>query len=207
MTELKYNIKYPEYNFNYHIKKDLYYNRTIPLLSKCKKNSFENKCTQTEKTFQNRTFSNDSDSSSCSLGSPLSRTHSISNYHNNKKKEITIEKVKSIFKESVLLEDVEEEKEFIKVNKKIMSVKEIEKYIFINDDDKIGVLSDSLFLILKEQQEPKLFKYKDSNPINFSKDFPELVKDMETYTKANLQTFQYMLLNKETLKDPEIRDN
>ena len=138
MTELKYNIKYPEYNFNYfnyHIKKDLYYNRTIPLLSKCKKNSFENKCTQTEKTFQNRTFSNDSDSSSCSLGSPLSRTHSISDYHNNKKKEITIEKVKSIFKESVLLEDVEEEKEFIKVNKKIMSLKDVEKCIFLDKDD------------------------------------------------------------------------
>ncbi|WP_431137045.1 LTA synthase family protein [Psychroserpens mesophilus] len=78
-------------------------------------------------------------------------------------------------------------------------------YIFINDDNKIGVLSDSLFLILKEKEKPKLFKYKQKNTTDFSKDFPEIIEDMETYTKANLQTYQYMLLNKEILKSPVLK--
>ncbi|WCO02392.1 LTA synthase family protein [Psychroserpens ponticola] len=82
-------------------------------------------------------------------------------------------------------------------------LKEQRPYIFINDDDKIGVLSDSLFLILKEKEAPKLYKYKNNNTTDYSKDYPEIIKSMETYTKANLQTFQYMLLNKETLKSPE----
>jgi len=167
MSELEYNIKYPEYNFNYHIDKNFYYHctrylnnkcsclncATTSLLSKYKKNSFENKCTQTENS-----FSNNSDSSP--LGSPLTRLNSISGYDSDEKKEeeynktkLKIEKVernilaedieeekeynktKSKIERNILVEDVEEEKEFIKVNKKIMSVKEIEKYIFINNDD------------------------------------------------------------------------
>ena len=81
-------------------------------------------------------------------------------------------------------------------------LKEQRPFIFINDDDKIGVLNDSLFLIMKNKQEPKLYKYRNSNTTDFSKDFPEIINDMEDYTKANLQTYQYMLLNKETLKSP-----
>ena len=142
MTELKYNIKYPEYNFNYnfnyHIKKDLYYNRTIPLLSKCKKNSFENKCTQTKKTFENkctqikktfenRTFSNDS----------------ISDYDSDKKKEknynkikLKIKKINLPFKKNILVEDVDREiPDFITIGEKIMSLKDVEKCIFLDKDD------------------------------------------------------------------------
>ena len=82
-------------------------------------------------------------------------------------------------------------------------LKEQRPYIFINDDDKIGVLSDSLFLILKDKQDPKLFKYKNSNTTDFSNEYPDILYEMEKYTKANLQLYQYMLLNKETLKSPE----
>ncbi|OUR91431.1 hypothetical protein A9Q87_10765 [Flavobacteriales bacterium 34_180_T64] len=78
-------------------------------------------------------------------------------------------------------------------------LKERRPYIFINDDDKTGVLSDSLFLILKNKQAPKLFKYKDSNTTDFSSEYPEVISEMKTYINANLQTYQYMLLHKETL--------
>lgn len=171
MTELKYNIKYPEYNLNYHINKDLFYHCTKYLDKKCscincvttsllpkyKKNNFgnkctqtentfsnnndsSNKCTQTENTFQNRTFSNSSDSSSsyCSLGSPLTRLNSIFDYDSDEKKEEEYKKIKSKIEKverNILVEDVEEEKEFVTIGERVISVKEIEKCIFLDEAD------------------------------------------------------------------------
>lgn len=80
-------------------------------------------------------------------------------------------------------------------------LKETRPFIFINDDDKIGVLSDSLFLIFREDHEPKLYKYRESDKHNYINNFPTQASKMEEYTKANMQVFQYMLTNKETLKE------
>jgi phosphoglycerol transferase MdoB-like AlkP superfamily enzyme len=70
---------------------------------------------------------------------------------------------------------------------------ETRPFTIVNDDDKIGVLNDSLFLIMKEGEPSKLYRYKNKNTQDFSSDYPAMVADMELYAKANLQTYQYLL--------------
>ena len=71
-------------------------------------------------------------------------------------------------------------------------------FIFVNDDDKIGVINDSLFLIMKENEKPKLYKYRNNDKKDYSTEYPIMVSSMMNYTKANMQTFQYMLKNNYT---------
>ena len=78
-------------------------------------------------------------------------------------------------------------------------LKEERPFIFINDDDKIGVLNDSLFLILKDEERTKLYKYKNNGTHDYSDVYPEIMLQMQEYVKANMQVLQYMLLNERTL--------
>ena len=71
-------------------------------------------------------------------------------------------------------------------------------YIIINDDDKFGVLDTTQLLIIKKDEQPKLYNYSDKDPKNYAKTYSEKAKKMETYAKSNLQVFQYMLLNNKT---------
>jgi len=79
-------------------------------------------------------------------------------------------------------------------------LKEQRPYIFINDDDKVGVVSDSLFLIMRDNQKSKLHKYKKDDLNNYADQYPKEVERMEEYVKFNLQTYQYMLLHPKTLQ-------
>jgi phosphoglycerol transferase MdoB-like AlkP superfamily enzyme len=81
-------------------------------------------------------------------------------------------------------------------------LKEERPFIFVNDDDKIGVLNDALFLIMKDKETAKLYKYKNNDKTNYVKEYPEIVNNMQEYAKANMQVFQYMLLNEQTLMLP-----
>ena len=74
-------------------------------------------------------------------------------------------------------------------------IKEERPYIIINDDDKVGVLDNNYLLIMGDNEDIKLFKYRNSDKNNYIKDFPEKAKEMEIYAKSNMQVFQYMLLN------------
>jgi len=65
--------------------------------------------------------------------------------------------------------------------------------IFINDDDKIGVLDKNFLLILNDKKETGLYDYPNHNTNNLIKEFPEKAKFMEDYAKANLQVFQWMI--------------
>lgn len=78
-------------------------------------------------------------------------------------------------------------------------LKEKRPYIFINDDNKVGVINDSLFMIMRAHQKSKLYKYRNNDTANYANQYPKEVKDMEDYIKCNLQTYQYMLLHKESL--------
>ena len=81
-------------------------------------------------------------------------------------------------------------------------LKDDRPFIFINDDDKIGVLNDSLFLIMKDRGESKLFKYRNNDKENYISQYPEISKIMKEYTEANMQVFQYMLLHEKQLSVP-----
>lgn len=77
-------------------------------------------------------------------------------------------------------------------------LKEERPYIYINGDDKIGVLDNEYLLIMKNasQDETQLFRYKALDKNNCINENPDKGKEMENYAKSNLQVFQYMLNNK-----------
>lgn len=72
-------------------------------------------------------------------------------------------------------------------------IKETRPYIFINHEDKLGVISDEYLLIMKPEGERALFKFKTGDKKNYSKDYPEMVRSMEDYTNASLQVFQLLM--------------
>ncbi|KAA3650982.1 MAG: alkaline phosphatase family protein [Bacteroidetes bacterium] len=75
--------------------------------------------------------------------------------------------------------------------------KEKRPYIFINGDDKLGVLDTSMLLILRQEKnsEPLLFNYAKLDKTNYANEQKEKVQEMENYGKANLQVYQYLLKN------------
>jgi hypothetical protein len=74
--------------------------------------------------------------------------------------------------------------------------KETCPYIIINDDDKFGVLDTTHLLIIKKDEQPKLYNYQNDELTNSFKQ--DKATEMETYGKSNLQVFQWMLLNDKT---------
>ncbi|MBP6871300.1 MAG: sulfatase-like hydrolase/transferase [Bacteroidales bacterium] len=72
-------------------------------------------------------------------------------------------------------------------------IKESRPYIFINHEDKLGVLDDEFLLIMKPEGERLLYKYKTGDKKNYSNEYPDQVRSMEEYTNANLQVFQDLM--------------
>ncbi len=77
-------------------------------------------------------------------------------------------------------------------------INESRPYIIINDDDKIGVLDTTQFLILSKDNESRLYNYKDKDLTNYIDDYRLKANEMDIYARANMQVFQYMLLNNST---------
>jgi len=65
-------------------------------------------------------------------------------------------------------------------------------FTIINGDDKQGVL-DRDFLFVLQKNNRKLFKYNSSDRNNYINKYKNKAKEMETYLKSNLQTYQYLL--------------
>lgn len=72
-------------------------------------------------------------------------------------------------------------------------------YIFMNDDNKMGVIDNEWFLIFYPKGGSKLYKYRNNNMHDFSNENIKKAKEMEAYAKCNLQVFQYMLKHENTL--------
>ena len=72
-------------------------------------------------------------------------------------------------------------------------------YIVINGDDKVAALDNEFLLILKKDQSKSLYKYKSHDPKNYANKYPDKVKDMELYLRANLQTFQFIVQHPESI--------
>ena len=73
-------------------------------------------------------------------------------------------------------------------------LREKRPYIYINDDDKFGVLDKEHLLIVKENSPSSLFKYRKFNKKNYKNAYLPLANDMEKYAKSNMQVFQYISL-------------
>jgi len=69
-------------------------------------------------------------------------------------------------------------------------------YIFFNADDKYGVIDRNWLLIGKTDGSQKLYKYQSKDTRNYATENPEQAAKMNAYAKSNLQTAQYMILNK-----------
>ena len=75
-------------------------------------------------------------------------------------------------------------------------LKEKRPFAIINDDDKIGILNNELLLILNENTNSKLYKYKKLDKLNYIKNYQIKANEMEKYAKSNLQVFQNIILEK-----------
>jgi len=74
-------------------------------------------------------------------------------------------------------------------------LKEQRPYIYFSADDKYGVLSDSLFLIVNNQGKESLFRYKENDEKNRIIENQNVVNEMKQYAASNLQTAQYIIKN------------
>jgi len=75
-------------------------------------------------------------------------------------------------------------------------LKEKRPYIFINDEDKFGVLDSTYLLIVKNDNTTGLFRYRDGDKTDYKTSYPALAKEMGIYARSNLQVFQMMKQNK-----------
>jgi len=69
-------------------------------------------------------------------------------------------------------------------------------YIFFNADDKYGVIDQNWLLVVKNDNSRGLYKYQNKDTRNFATKDIKRVELMNRYAQSNLQTFQYMILNK-----------
>ncbi len=80
-------------------------------------------------------------------------------------------------------------------------------YTIINDDDKIGVIDKQNYLILKKETNSfKLYKYINRDKTNYTEKYQEKATEMMEYAKANMQVYQYMLLNNKTTLQQQMAD-
>jgi phosphoglycerol transferase MdoB-like AlkP superfamily enzyme len=72
-------------------------------------------------------------------------------------------------------------------------LKENRPYIFINHEDKFGVLDREYLLILKKEGGKALYKYRDNDKQDYQIEYAAKVREMEDYIYANLQVFQFLM--------------
>jgi hypothetical protein len=72
-------------------------------------------------------------------------------------------------------------------------LKEQRPYIFVNHEDKFGVIDNEYLLILKKEGEKALYQYRDNDKKDYFGDLKQKAGEMEEYTLSNLQVFQYLM--------------
>lgn len=65
-------------------------------------------------------------------------------------------------------------------------------------DQKIGVLNDSLYLIIRPNSNNSLYRYRELSVTDESTKYPEQIKLMQDYVYSMLQTAQWMVDNKQS---------
>ena len=72
------------------------------------------------------------------------------------------------------------------------------KYVVVNDDDKIGVMDNEFFLIIRTGEDSKLYKYRNRDKKDYASSYKDKVKELENYVKSILQVNQDMITSNET---------
>lgn len=66
-------------------------------------------------------------------------------------------------------------------------------YIFINHEDKFGVINQEYLLIMKNDDGKALYKYRNMDKKDYRNEQQQLLHEMEEYTISNLQVFQLLM--------------
>jgi len=66
-------------------------------------------------------------------------------------------------------------------------------YIFINHEDKLGVIDQEYLLIMKNDNGKALYKYRNKDKKDYQNEQQQLLHEMEEYTISNLQVFQFLM--------------
>jgi phosphoglycerol transferase MdoB-like AlkP superfamily enzyme len=83
-------------------------------------------------------------------------------------------------------------------------LREQRPYIYFSADDKYGVLSDSLLLIVNNQGKESLFRYKENDEKNRIVENQAVANEMKQYAASNMQTAQSIVKkNKQFIKIEE----
>lgn len=72
-------------------------------------------------------------------------------------------------------------------------LKQSRPYIFINSDDKYGVLNKEFFLIVRKDGRSNLYRYLNNDKTDYLSMYEKEANLMNEYAKSNLQVFQYIL--------------
>jgi phosphoglycerol transferase MdoB-like AlkP superfamily enzyme len=73
--------------------------------------------------------------------------------------------------------------------------KESRPNIFFNGDDKFGVIDKDWFLISRQDRKINLYYYQKKDTRDHSSEHADIADKMKNYAEANLQSFQYVILN------------
>ena len=77
----------------------------------------------------------------------------------------------------------------------LLNEKEKRPYIYFSADDKYGVLDDEYYLIVREERNPGLYKYKTGDPRDYLSRYPQKVEIMKAYAESMFQTMQWLIDN------------
>ena len=75
-------------------------------------------------------------------------------------------------------------------------------FMYFSATTKYGVVSDSLFLIVTQNDGTEgLFRYRDKDRTNYIDQYREIADEMKNYADANMQTAQYMISQRKQAED------
>jgi phosphoglycerol transferase MdoB-like AlkP superfamily enzyme len=80
-------------------------------------------------------------------------------------------------------------------------LKETRPYIFVNHEDRFGVIDNDYMLILNKNGDKALYRYRNKDMNDYKDEQSKLVSDMEEYTLSNLQVFQYLMQSEKRFID------
>jgi phosphoglycerol transferase MdoB-like AlkP superfamily enzyme len=76
-------------------------------------------------------------------------------------------------------------------------LKEKRPFSYYSQHSTLGAVSDSFYLISMKDGKSKLFKYRNNFDLtDYSSQYPEIVKEMEIYSKSNIQTSMWLIKSK-----------
>jgi hypothetical protein len=77
----------------------------------------------------------------------------------------------------------------------LLNEKEKRPYTYFSADDKYGVVDNEFYLIVREEGNPSLYKYKTGDQRDYLSQYKESALSMKTYAESMFQTTQWLMDN------------